>query len=172
MEDLIVFLRARLDEDSADVAPFLRDPHLGKSDDELHQRNAHPAYEYATTQGQRKAWSWVDDPPEGEGWELNATSVDPDAFERFDYTEERYWRRLRPDGTGNQKWTPSQDNRRRAADTDAKRRIIDQIVPMLEALDQAELKRVREYHGYASRLLRLLALPYADHPDYRDDWRP
>ncbi|MGC5531586.1 DUF6221 family protein [Streptomyces sp. SR-10] len=26
-----------------------------------------------------------------------------------------------------------------------------------------------EIHG---DLLRLLALPYADHPDYKDDWRP
>lgn len=76
-----------------------RDPYEGMGDDELHQNCAHPAYEYARTEGQRKAWPYVDDPPEEDaGWELNITTRNPDAFERFDYTEERYWRRVRPDG--------------------------------------------------------------------------
>lgn len=82
-----------------------RDPYEGLSDDELHQQSAHPAYEYETTEGQRKAWPYVDEPPwdealgrPGDGWELNITSVDDDAWARLEYTEERYWRRLRPGG--------------------------------------------------------------------------
>lgn len=65
---------------------------------ELHARCAHPSYEYATTQGPRKSWDGYDDPPEGDGWERNA-DVGRDGWERFDYHEESYWRRLRPDTT-------------------------------------------------------------------------
>lgn len=64
------------------------------------------------------------------------------------------------------------DPARVLAEVDAKRKILDRIVPLLEELDQAELKRVREYHGHSSKLLRLLALPYAKHLDYRESWRP
>jgi hypothetical protein len=75
-----------------------RDPYEGATDDQLHERRAHPAYEYATTEGPRKAWDYADVPPEGEGWEPNATESNPEAWERFDYTEESHWRRLRPEG--------------------------------------------------------------------------
>lgn len=74
------------------------DKQAALSDDELHDRRNHPAWEYATTEGPRKAWYHADEPPEGEGWERNATASDPDAWERFDYTEESYWRRRRPEG--------------------------------------------------------------------------
>lgn len=63
-------------------------------DAELHRRFAHPAYQYETTEGQRKCWDAVDEPPEGEGWERNV-DAGRDGWERFDYTEESYWRRLR-----------------------------------------------------------------------------
>lgn len=80
----------------------VHNPYEGKTDDELHQLQMHPRYEYATTEGQRKAWDYADEPPyrRGEGWELNITSRNPDAFERFDYHEERYWRRRLPEGEG------------------------------------------------------------------------
>ena len=64
---------------------------------QLHARRAHPGYEYATTQGPRKQWEFGDVPPtddEGEpqpGWERN-TAAGRDGWERFDYTEESYWR--------------------------------------------------------------------------------
>ena len=63
--------------------------------DHLHIARAHPLYEYRTTEGQRKAWDDGDTPPPGNGWELNKTSECDDAFYRGDYTEERYWRRLK-----------------------------------------------------------------------------
>lgn len=64
---------------------------------ELHADRMHPDYEYATTEGQRKAWYDIDVPPEGDGWERN-TAAGRNGWERFDYTEESYWRRLLPEG--------------------------------------------------------------------------
>ena len=71
---------------------------------DLHARRAHPAYEYATTEGPRKQWDDADVPPRDDngepesGWEPNTYAGCDDGWERFDYTEESYWRRLRPDG--------------------------------------------------------------------------
>lgn len=51
-------------------------------------------WEYATTTGPRKSWYDENVPPEGEGWELDPTRGKPgESWERFDYHEERYWRR-------------------------------------------------------------------------------
>lgn len=66
------------------------------SEAEQHRYCIHPEYEYATTEGQRKAWDDADTPPEGEGWERN-TDKGRDGWERYDYTEESYWRRRLPD---------------------------------------------------------------------------
>lgn len=56
-------------------------------------------YEYETTTGPRKAWDGVDTPPQGEGWELDPDRGRPGrSWERFDYHEERYWRREVPCG--------------------------------------------------------------------------
>jgi hypothetical protein len=76
-----------------------KDPYEGWTDDQLHERRAHSCYEYATTEGQRKAWDYSTEPPRNEdgtvseGWEFNRTEANPEAWERFDYHEERYWRR-------------------------------------------------------------------------------
>lgn len=74
-----------------------------ESDADLHARRAHPAWEYATTEGPRKQWDDADVPPVDEAGEPDPTwerNVDAgrDGWERWDYTEESYWRRLRPDG--------------------------------------------------------------------------
>lgn len=69
--------------------------------EQLHARFAHPGWEYATTTGPRKQWDDVDVPPTGDDclpdptWERN-TAAGRDGWERWDYTEESYWRRLRP----------------------------------------------------------------------------
>ena len=78
-------------------------PPLEMTERELHEHYAHPAYEYATTEGRRKAWDNADEPPEGEGWERNI-DAGRNGWERFDYTEESYWRRLNPEGP--QPWRP------------------------------------------------------------------
>jgi hypothetical protein len=68
----------------------------------LHARRLHPDYEYATTEGPRKAWAHSDVPPDGDGWVRN-TGVDDEGWERFEYTEESYWRRLRSEGERSRK---------------------------------------------------------------------
>lgn len=72
------------------------------TDAELHFRSSHPAYEYRTTEGQRKAWDDADEPPEGEGWERN-TDSGRNGWDRFDFHEESYWRRLKP-GAERKEW--------------------------------------------------------------------
>lgn len=67
-----------------------------KPDAELHAHFMHPDWEYTTTEGQRKAWDYADEPPEGDGWVRNV-DAGRDGWERFDYTEESYWRRLLPE---------------------------------------------------------------------------
>ncbi|MFD5663436.1 DUF6221 family protein [Streptomyces anthocyanicus] len=114
----------------AELLPAPREP---ETDGELHARSAHPAYEYRTTEGPRKQWDHMDEPPADENgvpdptWERN-TDAGSDGWARFDYTEESYWRRRLPAG--------------------------------------------QERRPQVPRWLRLFALPYADRPGYRDDWRP
>jgi hypothetical protein len=81
------------------AAAWLADVVAGwqRADKELHARRAHPAYEYATTEGQRKAFDAIDVPPDGDGWERNVDAGRPgEGWERFDYHEESYWRRIKP----------------------------------------------------------------------------
>lgn len=53
-----------------------------------------PAYEYATTTGPRKSWTDEMRPPDDRpGWEVDV-SEGRNGWERFDYHEERYWRRI------------------------------------------------------------------------------
>ena len=55
------------------------------------------------------------------------------------------------------------DPARMLTEIDAKRRILARVQHHANLMGQDEI------HG---DLLRLLALPYASHPDYRDEWRP
>lgn len=110
-----------------------QEPSEPKSDAELHACFAHPAWEYRTTSGPRKQWDGVDDPPCDDygnpepGWERNL-DAGRDGWERWDYAEESYWRRLRPDGP-----RPT----------------------------------------FIPRTLRLLAQPFAGHPDHKgEEWAP
>lgn len=65
---------------------------LRRLTDFLHERGMHPDFEYKTTTGPRK--NFDNDPPSGEGWERNLP-MGRDGWERFDYHEEGYWRRLK-----------------------------------------------------------------------------
>lgn len=68
---------------------------------DLHARFRHPDYEYRTTEGPRKQWDHADTPPVDDagnpepGWERNVDAGHL-GWERFDYTEESYWRRRKP----------------------------------------------------------------------------
>lgn len=57
-------------------------------------------------------------------------------------------------------------------DIEAKRQLLDRYAEVASN----DIDEPYEYaYGWANGLgaaVRLLALPYADHPDYRDDWRP
>ncbi|MFE7547115.1 hypothetical protein [Streptomyces gardneri] len=72
----------------------------GLSESELHARRAHPDWEYETTEGPRKRWDGANTPPYGDDGDPDATwerNVDAgrDGWERFEHTEESYWRRRR-----------------------------------------------------------------------------
>ncbi|MCX5522182.1 DUF6221 family protein [Streptomyces bobili] len=68
------------------------------------------------------------------------------------------------------------DPARVLADVAAKRRILDDVLPTMQA-DEVSIAGewgvgpdpVREA---SDDLLSLLALPYAEHPDYREEWKP
>jgi hypothetical protein len=66
------------------------------------------------------------------------------------------------------RWDPA----RVLAECEAKRRIVDKCVPRVEITDMGSADRQFIPGPPDMALLRLLALPYADHPDYRDEWRP
>ena len=57
-------------------------------------------------------------------------------------------------------WSPD----RLLADVDAKLKIVEECVRTLEFEDYG--------HALANDVLRLLALPFADHKDYRETWKP
>lgn len=67
------------------------------------------------------------------------------------------------------------DPARVLAEVEAKRRILDDVLPTMKADEM----RIAGEWGVGSEpvreasddLLSLLALPYADHPDYRAEWR-
>jgi hypothetical protein len=89
-----------------DIAAALNEPapatptatQATETDAELHARRAHPDFEYRTTEGPRKQWDDASTPPADEEgnpdptWERNI-DAGRDGWERFDYTEESYWRR-------------------------------------------------------------------------------
>lgn len=72
------------------------------------------------------------------------------------------------------------DPARVLADVEAKRRILDEhtieqsygIGPEMTRVKIDVCSTCRNKHGIPCITVRLLALPYADHPDYREEWRP
>ena len=68
------------------------------------------------------------------------------------------------------------DPARVLVEVEAKRRILDDVLPTMQA---DELRIAGEWgvgtdpvREASDDLLSLLALPYADHPDYREEWKP
>ncbi|MEV5261761.1 DUF6221 family protein [Streptomyces anulatus] len=57
-------------------------------------------------------------------------------------------------------------------EVEAKRRILDSYLPDAVSADEQINEEWHTGSALADDLLCLLALPYSDHPDYRDDWRP
>lgn len=119
--------------------------------------------------------------------------LDPDAFEKYDLAKgEEFIGYGGPHPfTGAVAATGPADDPQSMADADhiarhdparvlaevgAKRRILDDVLPTM----QADELRIAGEWGVGSDpvreasddLLSLLALPYAEHPDYREEWRP
>jgi hypothetical protein len=68
------------------------------------------------------------------------------------------------------------DPRHVLADVEAKRKIVELCAPpLVEVTGPRDTERVfvpGEGEPWALDVLKLLALPYADHEDYRQEWRP
>jgi hypothetical protein len=59
------------------------------------------------------------------------------------------------------------DYQRLLAECEAKRRIVKtRPFKLLAGAEERQADRLRD------QVLRLLALPYADHPDYQQEWKP
>ncbi|WP_327160569.1 DUF6221 family protein [Streptomyces zaomyceticus] len=78
-------------------------------------------------------------------------------------------------GTWNARHIARHDPARALAEVDAKRQIIELHGPAEYEYSDVDVCSTCDRGGplpYPCPTLRLLALPYADHPDYRDEWRP
>ena len=67
------------------------------------------------------------------------------------------------------------DPARVLAECEARRRIVMSAQQAQESLERRRDPTPADVHGHVIALrevIRLLALPYADHPDYRDEWKP
>jgi hypothetical protein len=64
------------------------------------------------------------------------------------------------------------DPARVLAEVDAKRRLLDKTHPELQWADSAAEGEWGNYQEAALDFLKIMALPYADHPDYRPEWAP
>lgn len=141
MDDLVEFLRARLDED-ADVA---RAAACGEG-------------------GGR--WEATSDPPMHQaqvcGQPHPGEYMVPVIVDEFPYLNDHE----------RAAHIARQDPDRVLAEVDAKRRLLNTWLPEAAKNDE----QVNEEWGHGSTLaddlLRLLALPYADHSDYQETWKP
>lgn len=75
-------------------------------------------------------------------------------------------------GTWQARHIARHDPARVLAEVDAKRRILDSYLPDATSVDEQINEEWRAGSALADDLLHLLALPYVDHTDYQDDWRP
>ena len=64
------------------------------------------------------------------------------------------------------------DPARVLADVEAKRRMLDDLYPSVKASGETIQSEWGSNPWDCDKLLALLALPYADHPDYRPEWKP
>lgn len=67
-----------------------------------------------------------------------------------------------------ERWSPA----RMLAEVAAKRRMLDDLYPEVKGADEAIEGEWNSSPDNADALLEMLALPYAGHPDYRQEWKP
>lgn len=148
--DLVQFLRDRLDEDEA-VARGTTMPldwHQGPSDDDP---------EWA---GDEMVLMW---PPEF----------------HTPYEQDKHWRGLTADPAGLAAHIARYDPARVLREVEAKRKITECHEPWVAGNGDTICGRCGREHidgrpggHFPCQTLRLLALPYSDHPDYRQEWAP
>jgi hypothetical protein len=63
------------------------------------------------------------------------------------------------------------DPARVLAECEAKRRIVERYLDTKAEAERHDNEYAAEWLGLETAL-EILTLPYADHPDYREDWRP
>lgn len=148
IDDLLAFLRARLDEDEQAARAAAK----------------RAASELATAD--RKA-GWYQPPYDGSHW-----SNDYDHVHVRDHRPERNGRRVQIADCGHgaldlTSHLARHDPARVLAEVDAKRRIVEKCAAV-----QDGLRDDFTADWLADDVLELLALPYAGHPDYREEWRP
>lgn len=144
MDDLVTWLRVQLDED---------------------EQTARDAKGEAPTE--TGVWTLVDNREHRAGAHIKV--VDPLGYEVTENWEvnSRPWDTL--------PHIARHDPARVLREVEAKRRILDEIVPLIDQMDaqiESEWGSGLGPTGESDRLVKLLALPYADRPGYREEWRP
>ncbi|MER7953876.1 hypothetical protein [Streptomyces sp. NPDC096030] len=120
----------------------------------LHAECAHPDWDYATTQGPRKQWDDADVPPADDNgepdhtWQRN-TDAGNGGWERFDYTEESYWRRPKAR-------TPSDEEPLEAEQASLGLR--DAVIDLLKTRANIAEAKARELEGAADVAVRAIQL--------------
>jgi hypothetical protein len=135
VDDLVQFLRARLDEDEQAARALVDDRRPGRTE----------------------RWEFCDDGA------IRDTGAHRSLRVKFTWPQEAAH-------------IARHDPARVLAEVEAKRRILVDVLPTM----QADEIRIAGEWGVGSEpvreasddLLSLLALPYASHPDYREEWRP
>jgi hypothetical protein len=86
--------------------------------------------------------------------------------------EDEEWAEANPHFSDSPEWVPPFWTRTRA-ECDAKRRIVEMALDTVSVSQQAAFSRGEVPSvGGLGEVLQFLALPYADDPDYRPEWRP
>ena len=142
MDDLVVWLRAQLDED---------------------QWYAEEAASHAAATG-----TFI-----GKGTRWHAQ--DYDRLWAVGDDESKPDRKLAECGHGGFRLTSylaRHDPARVLREIDAKRQLLDELLPDLEHADRLIEGEWGSGDDVARRFVRLLSLPYSDRPGYREEWRP
>ncbi|MFD3333498.1 DUF6221 family protein [Streptomyces sp. NPDC058700] len=149
MDDLIAFLRARLDDDAA---------------------IARAAAEVCGCHEPAGRWAFDDDENDG-----RIVIVD-DPHPEMKRKVERRWNGSY-DGLFAARHIARHDPARVLAEVDAKRRIVDECAYWIDKINKSATDKY-PYPNLAERgevvlpVLCLLALPYSGHPEFDDAWRP
>lgn len=168
-DDIVAFLRARLAEDeqvarAATPGPWRWDLGGGAFEDDPPQPLADPVRDGWGHNGPDLVTVAVHDEQVG-----GRTIPVPDIVVTSTGYDADQVVVKRADAAHIARWDPARVLR----EVEAKRRLIAEIVPRVQSMDeQISTEWGGSLDDAAGDLLRLLATAYADHPDYRPEWAP